>query len=90
LFGPTSAAEIELFGLGEKLCPELDCLVCYRERCDRTPSCMDLIETSHVLAAIWRVLQGGRGSGAATRAAAKSPQKAPLPEIGAEAHGLDS
>jgi ADP-heptose:LPS heptosyltransferase len=40
LFGPTSAAEIELFGRGRKIVPEgLDCLVCYLPKCDVMPHC---------------------------------------------------
>ena len=30
LFGPTSAAEIELYGLGEKVVPDMACLSCYK------------------------------------------------------------
>jgi heptosyltransferase-2 len=52
LFGPTSHAEIDLCGLGEKLFANLDCLVCYRSDCDRSPNCMDLLEPETVLAAI--------------------------------------
>lgn len=40
LFGPTSAAEIELYGRGTKILPEgLDCLGCYLPRCDVDPHC---------------------------------------------------
>ena len=31
LFGPTSSEKIELFGFGEKVVSELDCLVCYKK-----------------------------------------------------------
>lgn len=55
-FGPTSPDEIELFGMGEKLVPEMDCLVCYKETCDFKPACMDLITTAHVFDAVTRVL----------------------------------
>ena len=34
LFGPTSAAEIELYGLGEKVVPHMGCLSCYKPTCD--------------------------------------------------------
>jgi heptosyltransferase-2 len=54
LFGPTSAAEIELYGLGEKVVPKMDCLTCYKSRCDFVPNCMDLISTNMVEAAIDR------------------------------------
>jgi heptosyltransferase-2 len=48
LFGPTSHAEIELFGLGEKVIPDLDCLVCYKKECDLSPNCMDSIPVKMV------------------------------------------
>jgi ADP-heptose:LPS heptosyltransferase len=53
LFGPTSAAEIELYGRGTKIVPSgLDCLCCYLPRCDRVPHCQALIQPSVVLAAV--------------------------------------
>ncbi|MDH5670046.1 MAG: glycosyltransferase family 9 protein [Nitrospira sp.] len=52
LFGPTSAPEIELYGLGEKVVPKMDCLSCYKPTCDFTPNCMDLISTDMVEAAV--------------------------------------
>lgn len=54
LFGPTSAAEIEMYGLGEKVVPRMDCLSCYKPKCDFVPNCMDLITTDLVEAAIER------------------------------------
>jgi ADP-heptose:LPS heptosyltransferase len=56
LFGPTSAAEIEMYGLGEKVVPGMDCLVCYKNSCDFVPNCMDLITTDMVEAAVHRQL----------------------------------
>lgn len=56
LFGPTSAAEIEMYGLGEKVAPRMDCLVCYKPTCDFAPNCMDLITTDMVEAAVERQL----------------------------------
>lgn len=57
LFGPTSAAEIELYGRGSKLVPAgLDCLCCYLPRCDRVPHCQALIQPQDVLAAVQRWL----------------------------------
>jgi heptosyltransferase-2 len=56
LFGPTSAAEIELYGLGEKVVPVMDCLACYKPTCDFVPNCMDLITTGMVEAAVERQL----------------------------------
>jgi len=53
LFGPTSAAEIEVYGRGSKIVPkDLDCLCCYLPRCDRVPHCQALIEPAVVLAAV--------------------------------------
>jgi len=56
LFGPTSHTEIELFGLGEKVVPDLDCLACYKRVCDFTPNCMDSISVEMVKQAILRQL----------------------------------
>ena len=56
LFGPTSPWEIELYGKGEHLyAADLDCLVCY-SNCDRSPSCMDLIDVDRVHDAVRRLL----------------------------------
>ena len=54
LFGPTSAAEIEMYGLGEKIVPQMECLNCYKPKCDFVPNCMDLITTDMVEAAVER------------------------------------
>jgi ADP-heptose:LPS heptosyltransferase len=56
LFGPTSAPEIELYGLGEKVIPSMDCLGCYKTACDFSPNCMDLITTEMVASATRRQL----------------------------------
>jgi heptosyltransferase-2 len=48
-FGPTSANEIEDYGRVIKLQPELDCLVCYKTRCDFKPNCMELISSEVIL-----------------------------------------
>lgn len=60
LFGPTSSAEIEMYGLGEKVVPNMDCLVCYKPTCDFVPNCMDLISTSMVEDAVERQLSAGQ------------------------------
>jgi ADP-heptose:LPS heptosyltransferase len=56
LFGPTSAAEIDLYGLGEKVVPDMQCLSCYKTSCDFVPNCMDLISTDMVERAVVRQL----------------------------------
>jgi ADP-heptose:LPS heptosyltransferase len=41
-FGPTSAAEIDSYGDQiMKVQPDLECLVCYKPRCDFEPNCMN-------------------------------------------------
>jgi heptosyltransferase-2 len=57
LFGPTSHAEIELFGRGEKVVPNMSCLVCYKQQCDFSPNCMDLISVGMVKDALLRQLK---------------------------------
>lgn len=56
LFGPTSAAEIDMYGSGEKVVPEMPCLACYKSTCNFVPNCMDLITTEMVAAAVERRL----------------------------------
>jgi len=48
LFGPTSANEIELYGLGKKIAPKMDCVCCYKKTCDKKPNCMDMISVDEV------------------------------------------
>jgi lipopolysaccharide heptosyltransferase III len=56
LFGPTSLAEIELYGNGHKLQADaLDCLCCY-SRCTKHPDCMESITLSRVLEAVQSLL----------------------------------
>jgi len=56
IFGPTSAPEIELYGLGEKVIPDMTCLSCYKNACDFVPNCMDLVSTDMVASAVKRQL----------------------------------
>ncbi len=51
-FGPTSPAEIELYGLGAKVCPEMDCLVCYKRKCDKRSSCMDNLSVNDLFESV--------------------------------------
>jgi heptosyltransferase-2 len=48
LFGPTSDAEIDLFGLGEKVVAPVPCVRCYLPTCDLTPNCMQAITAEMV------------------------------------------
>jgi heptosyltransferase-2 len=60
LFGPTSAPEIETYGLGEKVLPDMTCLSCYKTSCDFVPNCMDLISVDMVKEAVERQLSIAR------------------------------
>ncbi len=48
LFGPTSHAEIEDYGRVNKIIPDLDCLVCYKPKCDFEITCMGTITSDMV------------------------------------------
>lgn len=56
LFGPTSPWEIELYGQGTKVIPEIDCICCYREKCSKKPNCMDMISVDRVYEAVIRLI----------------------------------
>lgn len=55
LFGPTSAAEIELYERGDKLISP-ECNTCYLTDCEKSPSCMELITPDIVLKLLLRIL----------------------------------
>lgn len=55
-FGPTSAAEIDLYGLGEKVVTPLPCRCCYLTTCDVRPHCMQSIGVATVYDAARRWL----------------------------------
>jgi lipopolysaccharide heptosyltransferase III len=52
LFGPTSDAEIDVFGGGEKIVAPVPCARCYLSTCDVTPNCMETITPDMVLSRI--------------------------------------
>jgi len=52
LFGPTSSAEIELYGRGTKIVARKDCVCCYRQRCEVSPYCIESITVEEVLEAV--------------------------------------
>lgn len=56
LFGPTSYNEIEDYGRITKIYPEMECLVCYKNKCDFVPNCMDLISVDMVFSAISKLI----------------------------------
>ncbi len=51
-FGPTSPWEIEMFGLGEKIFKESDCLCCYQQTTEKKPNCIDLVTPQDILKAV--------------------------------------
>ncbi|MBI5326870.1 MAG: glycosyltransferase family 9 protein [Deltaproteobacteria bacterium] len=52
LFGPTSHAEIDLYGRGRKIYADINCLCCYKQTCDISPSCMEQITAEMVFNAV--------------------------------------
>lgn len=56
LFGPTSSWEIDLMGQGEKIVAPVECICCYKERCDFKPNCMESISPMRVFQSIGRLL----------------------------------
>ena len=56
LFGPTSSAEIDVYGRGVKIVSDADCACCYLRACERRPSCMARISPSVVFEAVQGLL----------------------------------
>jgi heptosyltransferase-2 len=56
LFGPTSAAEIDLYGRGAKIASDASCVGCYRTSCDVKPTCMERISAREVFQAVQSLL----------------------------------
>ncbi len=52
VFGPTSAPEIAIYNRGVKVVSPLDCVCCYRQMCDKKPTCMDTITADMVEQAV--------------------------------------
>lgn len=57
LVGPTSAAELDVFGRGAKLVPDRPCSCFYRPRCLARRSCLDRIPSGRVAEAVGRTLR---------------------------------
>ena len=56
IFGSTCPQEIELYGRGERIVPEIACHPCYKRACDFSPSCADVVSADAVFDALARVL----------------------------------
>jgi heptosyltransferase-2 len=65
LFGPTSAAEIDLGPEDVKLAADLPCLVCYLRSCDVERHCMELLTPDVVFTALRARLRAVEGAGIA-------------------------
>jgi ADP-heptose:LPS heptosyltransferase len=56
IFGPTSVAEIDLYGRGIKLVSDAPCVGGYRTECDERPTCMERIAPQQVFDAVAEML----------------------------------
>lgn len=57
IFGPTSAAEIEMYGRGVKAVTPKPCACCYLQTCDKKPDCMKMIKPEEILKGIHKLLK---------------------------------
>lgn len=57
LFGPTSSYEVELYGRGKKIVPDMDCICCYNQDCRKKPNCMEKITVEQVFGAITELIE---------------------------------
>jgi ADP-heptose:LPS heptosyltransferase len=62
-FGPTSPWEIGLYGYGEKIIPDMDCISCYLSRCDKSPACNEKVSPDELVSAIKRGIEKLQGGG---------------------------
>lgn len=76
LFGPTSAAEIDMYGLGAKIVSPVDCVCCYLSDCDRQPGCMDLIDAATVYRHLEEQMKIAAAGGGMQNRAGESDERA--------------
>ncbi len=57
IFGSTTAREVDLYGRGAKVVPEIECHPCYKRSCDFSYTCADSISAESVFATLARVLE---------------------------------
>lgn len=57
LFGCVSPYEIEIYGNGLKIVSNLDCVCCYKYKCEKQVTCMDLITAEEVFNAIIKLIK---------------------------------
>ena len=58
LFGPTSSAEIKMYGRGTKITTPAKCACCYLPDCDVRPDCMKQIKPEEVFRAVKKYING--------------------------------
>jgi len=46
--GPTSASELETYGVMQKLVPDLDCICCYLAHCQKQPACNEIFPIEEI------------------------------------------
>jgi lipopolysaccharide heptosyltransferase III len=56
-FGPTSSTEIEMYGRGKKIVPKIECICCYKKRCDKNPNCTKLIDIDEILEIVKKTIK---------------------------------
>jgi ADP-heptose:LPS heptosyltransferase len=56
LVGPTSPWELDVFGKGDILFSDIECLACYLSRCDKTTHCMNTLLPEYVAGKVERFL----------------------------------
>ena len=56
LVGPTSPWELDVFGVGEIVHTDIECLACYLSRCDKTVNCMNTLSPEHVTSVVEKYL----------------------------------
>lgn len=56
IFGPTSAAEIEIYGRGCKITPPMPCQSFYKPVCEASPCCMETISPVNVFNSVQQAL----------------------------------
>jgi len=59
ILGPTVSQEIEFYGNGRKVVSKADCAPCYSRDCSVSPTCMEQVGVSEVMAALREVLEEG-------------------------------
>ncbi|MBM2839816.1 MAG: hypothetical protein HW412_344 [Bacteroidetes bacterium] len=56
LVGPTSPWELDVFGNGEIVHSDIECLVCYLSRCDKVVTCMNTLSPEYVVSRVTQFL----------------------------------